>query len=149
MDIQRASNFERYLYYLLDENPRAVAAAMAGLERDGRLSVTEAQRREAADLFSARAVSEEGTLAQIRTFYADTGYVLDPHTAVGVAAAPPGTICLATAHPAKFGDAVRRATGHEPPLPPPLVGLLDRPSRCTLLDAEVGAVRSFIEGVLT
>ncbi len=145
MDIQRASNFERYLYYLLDEDAGALGEMMENLERDGKVSVSEEKRQRAARLFEARAVSEADTLATIHAFHAANGYVLDPHTAVGVAAAGrAGTICLATAHPAKFGDAVRQAIGREPDMPPSLAGLMDRPSRCTVLDADVTAVKAFM-----
>ncbi|MEO5362750.1 MAG: threonine synthase [Magnetococcus sp. DMHC-8] len=150
MDIQRASNFERYLYYLLDEDAQHVARLMTELEQTGRLTVPETRRTAATALFTARAVSEEETLAQIRTFHQATGYLLDPHTAVGVKAAEhdPDAICLATAHPAKFGTAVAQAIGHEPELPPSLQGLLERPSRCAVLTADTIAVRQHMTATL-
>ena len=146
MDILRASNFERFLYYLLDENGDRVHAAMKALDQTGQLPVSREKQKAAAQWFTARAVSETETLEQIRTFHARCGYFLDPHTAVGVKAAEayPGTICLATAHPAKFEAAVKQATGQKIPPPPPLQGLLGRPSRCQLLDASAQAVKQFI-----
>ncbi|MBF0183621.1 MAG: threonine synthase [Magnetococcales bacterium] len=146
MDIQRASNFERYLYYLLDEDPLQVQEAMRSLELTGRLEVSANKQQQAAQLFRAVAVSEEETLAQIRSFFQESHYLLDPHTAVGVRAAAhdPEAICLATAHPAKFGEAVGQAIGHEPPLPPALQGMLERPSRCAILEAETAQVKQHI-----
>ncbi|MEO5351961.1 MAG: threonine synthase [Magnetococcus sp. XQGC-1] len=151
MDIQRASNFERYLYYLLDEDGAGVGQLMTALEATGRIAVSESRRAAAATLFTARAVSEEETLAQIRTFYQETGYILDPHTAVGVKAAEafPDAICLATAHPAKFGAAVCQAIGHEPEVPAPFAGLLERPSRCAVLAADVETIKQHIVAQLT
>ena len=150
MDIQLASNFERYLYYLLGEQPAAVRDLMDGMVREGRLAISEAQQAEVAGLFSAVAVSEEETLAQIQATYAATGYILDPHTAVGVKAAEqwPDAICLATAHPAKFGGAVRRAIGVEAEVPPSLQGLMDRQRRCAELDADSKTIKAYIEETL-
>ena len=150
MDIQLASNFERYLYYLLGEQPAAVRERMDGMGREGRLAISEAQQAEVAGLFSAVAVSEEETLAQIQATYAATGYILDPHTAVGVKAAEqwPDAICLATAHPAKFGGAVRRAIGVEAEVPPSLQGLMDRQRRCAELDADSKTIKAYIEETL-
>ncbi len=150
MDIQRASNFERYLYYLLDEDPKQVTAAMRGLDQSGCIAVSAEKQRQAAEIFTAVAVSEEETLQQIGSFYRDNGYLLDPHTAVGVRAAAdyPEAICLATAHPAKFGAAVQQAIGAEPPLPPALQGMLDRPSRCAVLAADAELVKQHIISTL-
>ena len=151
MDIQRASNFERYLYYLLDEDAAHVGRLMAELEQSGHITVSSAQRQRAAQLFTARAVSEDETLDQMRRFYQTTGYILDPHTAVGVKAAEtlPSAVCLATAHPAKFGAAVCQAIGHEPELPPPLAGLMDRPNRCAILPAEAESIKQHLITTLT
>ncbi len=150
MDIQRASNFERYLYYLLDEDAQQVRQAMHHLEQSGRIEVSTEKQQQAAQLFHAVAVSEEETLEQIRSFYQQNGYLLDPHTAVGVRAAVayPDAICLATAHPAKFGDAVRQAIGQEPPLPPTLQGMLERPSRCAILEADTEQIKQHIIATL-
>ncbi|MBF0157152.1 MAG: threonine synthase [Magnetococcales bacterium] len=143
MDIQVSSNFERYLYYLLGEDPAAVRGLMDRFSAEGSFSVTPEQARAVSREFVARAVGEEGTLAEIRELYQATGYLADPHTAVGLRAASGEgeVICLATAHPAKFGAAVREATGVEPELPPVLAGLRSLPTRCTVLPAEVEAVR--------
>ncbi|WP_305043771.1 threonine synthase [Geoalkalibacter sp.] len=150
MDIQIASNFERYLFYLLGEDGAAVTQAMADFRAQGRLSFsTEQQTRIQAD-FAALAVDDAQTLATLRAFQEQTGYVLDPHTAVGVRAAQElsggecPVICLATAHPAKFGDAVRQAIGQDPQRPTSLEGIEDKPKRCQVIPAAVEAVREFV-----
>jgi threonine synthase len=152
MDIQVSSNFERYLYYLLDRDAGAVKALMDSFGRTGRLAVTAEKHRQAREDFSSVAVSEEQTLATIRRVYEQSGYILDPHTAVGVAAAQvlgaPDAICLATAHPAKFGEAVTQAIGRSVPLPPALEGLLERESRMTVLPAQAEAVRQHMVSTL-
>lgn len=149
MDIQIASNFERYLYYLFNEDSGRVKAEMAHFVATGRINVSgciEEVRRD----FAARSVSEEETLATIRHVYQEHGYLLDPHTAVGVKAAlelkeERPVICLATAHPAKFGDAVRKAIGKEVELPPVLAGLAKLESRCEVMDAEAGLIRDYLQ----
>jgi len=95
-------------------------------------------------------VDRQETLATIASFYQETGYLLDPHTAVGVKAAQDHRdrslplICLATAHPAKFEEAVITATGLPPERPASLAGIEKLPSRCEILDAELQEVKKFI-----
>ncbi len=150
MDIQISSNFERYLYYLLNEDAAGVRALMEQMARTGKLEVAAEKRSEVQRLFHAAAVSEKETREQIRSSYQDHGYILDPHTAVGVRAAQefPGAICLATAHPAKFGDAVRDAIGVEADPPPCLQGLLEKETRCAVLAAEREVVKRFMQEAL-
>jgi threonine synthase len=150
MDIQLASNFERFLFYLMDQDPAAVRGLMQQMAREGRLSVPQDKYREVGEVFTAVAVSETQTLQQIKDTYRQSGYILDPHTAVGVKAAEssPEAVCLATAHPAKFGDAVREAIGVEAEPPPSLQGLMERPTRCAALEASTGAVKGFIQETL-
>jgi threonine synthase len=150
MDIQIASNFERYLYYLVDGEPEAVRNLMQRMDREGAFQVTEAQRLRAARDFTAVAVSETETLDQIRATYAETGYILDPHSAVGVRAARgyPEMICLATAHPAKFDEAVYQAIGRHAPTPPSLQGLMERETRCSVLEASSEAVKQLLRDTL-
>jgi threonine synthase len=151
MDIQVASNFERYLYYLFDEEPVRVREAIAEFAKNGRMAFTDAEIARVRDEFISRSVTEQETLGTIGNFRRETGYLLDPHTAVGVHAALVCTgkgetpVCLATAHPAKFGEAVEKATGIAPPYPEALVGIEKLPTRCALLDADEGAIRAFIE----
>ncbi|MBM9536922.1 threonine synthase [Desulfobulbus alkaliphilus] len=149
MDIQIASNFERYLYYLRDQDGARVRQDIEGFAATGRLDLSACTERVAAD-FRSRSVSEEETIATISDFYHQHNYLLDPHTAVGVRAAQdfrdPGrpVVCLATAHPAKFGEAVARAIGSEPPLPPTLADLANKESRCMVVDADIAAIRECI-----
>jgi threonine synthase len=150
MDIQVASNFERYLYYLLDGDSAAVVKAMDEFRRDGRLAFTYEQSERIAQDFSGATVNREQTLTTIRDFHQATGYILDPHTAVGVRAGKDLTggevplICLCTAHPAKFPEAVRQATGGDPELPPSLAGIEEREKRCELIDADTKTIKDFV-----
>ena len=151
MDIQLASNFERYLYFLLDKDPEAVRALLGQLADSGRLSVDAAQHEQVRADFDARAVTDPETLEQIRTTYNETGgYILCPHTAVGTRAAKdqPDAVVLATAHPAKFNEAVHAAIGREATPPPSLQGLLDKETRCAELDADPGSIADFIRSTL-
>ncbi len=149
MDIQVASNFERYLYYLYGEDPRRVREAMETFKEKGRLEFSAEELARVQQDFLSCSVSQEETLATIRDFYAETGYILDPHTAVGVKAGlrfknTLPMICLATAHPAKFPEAVQRALGKEPERPPALQGLEERPRRFEVLPAEIETVKEFV-----
>lgn len=150
MDIQLASNFERYLYFLLDEDPAAVRSLLAEMAETGALQVDGERHRRVREDFDARAVSDAETLAEIRRLEQSSGYLLCPHTAVGSCAAAdaPDAVVLATAHPAKFTDAVVEAIGREPPLPPTLEGLLERETRCAELPADADAVAAFIRQTL-
>ncbi len=149
MDIQIASNFERYLYYLFNEDSGRVKAEMEHFAATGRMDLSgciEEVRRD----FAARAVSEEETIATIRQVYHEHEYLLDPHTAVGVKAAlelkqERPVVCLSTAHPAKFGDAVKNAIGKEVELPPALAGLAKLESRCKVMDADAELIRSYLQ----
>jgi threonine synthase len=151
MDIQVASNFERYLYYLFDQDPARVCSAFGELARNGRIQFSEGEMAKVREEFISHSVTEEETIATIARFREKSGYLLDPHTAVGVRAALDSVasdetaVCLATAHPAKFGDAVERATGIAPPFPESLVGIEKLPTRCQILDADLHVIRVFIE----
>ena len=150
MDIQAASNFERYLYYLLDKNPTRTAEAMLEFSETGKLDLSSYVDTIKRD-FGTAAVSEDQVLETIREFKEKYGYVLDPHTAVGVHAASKlqqkniPMICLATAHPAKFGDTVKTAIGTEPEIPEAIAGLFDKPTRCATLAADRETIKSYIK----
>ena len=146
MDIQVASNFERFLYYRLGSS-EALEAFMADFSTNGAASVEDGRPMEESILPAA--VSEEETMAMIGDVYGRHGYVLDPHTAVGVAATrrhqPSGpVVCLATAHPAKFPESVHAAVGEDVARHPALDGLADLPERKTVLPPDVDAVKEFI-----
>lgn len=151
MDIQVASNFERYLYYLFGENPARVRETFSGFAESGRMEFTDDEKKTVAGDFLSQTVNREQTLETIATFFNRNGYLLDPHTAVGVKAAldhldcGSPLICLATAHPAKFDEAVIIATGREPERPASLKGIENLPTRCKVLDADLAEVRKFIE----
>lgn len=151
MDIQVASNFERYLFYLFNRDAGRVRAAFAQLKNEGRIDFSADELARVRREFRSVSVNREETLATIGSFLQETGYLLDPHTAVGVKAArdqAPGEtlpVCLATAHPAKFGEAVQEATGQPVPLPPAIQRLQGLPTRCALLPADLQQVRAFIE----
>jgi threonine synthase len=149
MDIQVASNFERYLYYLRGEDAGQVVRDLEEFGATGSLDLSPLAGRVAAD-FASRAISEEETLATIREFHTEHGYLLDPHTAVGVCAGKEfrdegrPMVCLATAHPAKFGEAVSRAIGQCPDLPPSLADLREDDSRCEVLDADLAQIKAYL-----
>ena len=152
MDIQVASNFERYLYYLAGEDAARLARWMADFKATGALTPDAPPQ----PCFAASRGDTEATLKTIRTFWDAHGYLLDPHTAVGVAVGMRfltdgiPMICLATAHPAKFGDAIIQATGLDLAHHPILDALADLPTRVRTVPASKDAiaeiVRAAVEG---
>jgi threonine synthase len=150
MDIQVASNFERYLYHLFLESPEKVRAAFAELKETGKISFSEDEMKRVRAEFCSASVNQTQTLETIASFYHETGYLLDPHTAVGVSAArkllsaDTARVCLATAHPAKFGEAVEKAIGAPAPVPVTIAALAGMPTRCDEMDADLEQVREFI-----
>jgi threonine synthase len=150
MDIQAASNFERYLYFLLDKEPKQTKEAMEEFAATGRLDLSGYQDQIRRD-FSAKSVSEEEVQQTIADFYKEHDYILDPHTAVGVNAGLSNLkknvpmICLATAHPAKFPAAVEEATGQTPPMPEALAGIMEKESRCELMDADSKLIKAYVK----
>lgn len=150
MDIQSASNFERYLYYLLDSEPERTRDLMLEFSREGKIDLSSYDDQVRRD-FASLAVSEEDVTATIKQFYKDHNYILDPHTAIGVKAAQHHRkkgvpmVCLATAHPAKFGDAVLNAIGREPEIPESIAGLMEKEARCELMDADSNAIQDYLK----
>jgi threonine synthase len=151
MDIQVSSNFERFYFELKRSDAAALGAAMIEFRQRSSLPVTVAEWRQAAELFAAQRVDDAATLAEITATYRATGVVLDPHSAIAVAAAKAKRrdtsvpmVALATAHPAKFPDAVERAIGKKPELPPRLAALLGRPERTPHLPHDLAAVQHFV-----
>ena len=151
MDIQVASNFERYLYYRTGGDAEALKAMMETFASTGRLEVSLADGEAVDELFLAGSADDARAVATIAEMHRSHGYLLDPHTAVGVCvalehmAADEPMICLATAHPAKFGEAVLRATGKDLAHHPIIDALQGQPTRCEVLPAEVQRVRDYIE----
>jgi len=151
MDIQVASNFERYLYYRFGEDGAGVSRVMESFRQTGLLSVPLADDGSVDPLIVAASVDEAQTLAAIRDVYGETGYLLDPHTAVGYHAsrrylsADEPMVCLATAHPAKFPDAVKAAIGTDAPAHHPLLDALHGlPVRCDDLAADAGLLKEYV-----
>jgi len=153
MDVQVSSNFERLLFELKGRNGGAVAAAMRTFRKTGVLPANNQEWRLARSLFSAHKVDDTHTMQTIADTYARTGILIDPHTAVAIGsaraeiAAHKGStpmVALGCAHPAKFPDAVERATGIRPGLPSALCDLFERRERLVSLPNEIGAVTRFI-----
>jgi len=150
MDIQLASNFERYLYHLYNEDPARVRRAFAELKETGRITFSPAEMEQVRADFCSASVDQAATLETIGSFNKETGYLLDPHTAVGVRAAldlfpaDVARVCLATAHPAKFSDAVEKAVGTPAPVPESIAALSGKETRCAVMDADLEQVRRFV-----
>ena len=153
MDIQVSSNFERLLFELKGGDGAAVGEAMRLFRESGCLPEDDQEWQAARRLFSAHSVDDTCTMQTIKEIYARSGMLIDPHTAIAVAAARAEIragncngpmIALACAHPAKFPDAVEDATGIRPALPPPLADLLERRERLTVLPNDPDAVVRFI-----
>ncbi|SMH54376.1 threonine synthase [Maritimibacter sp. HL-12] len=148
MDIQVSSNFERVLFDAYGRDGSTVADQMADLARGG-FTISQGAIDYLRAQFTSGRASEEETLATIREIFETTGEVLCPHTAVGVkvASAHLGTtpmITLATAHPAKFPDAVKQACGQDAPLPPRMADLFERPERMTHVPNDLAALEALI-----
>ncbi len=157
MDIQVASNFERYLYYLYGCDPQRVRETMLNFAKTGAIDFPKEYQEKARQDFMSVSTSQEETLETIARVFNETGYIVDPHTAVGISAAKKlskyieglPVVCLATAHPAKFPDAVKRAIGRGPDLPPVLKDLDGLTPRVTVLPADVNAVKDYISDKVT
>ena len=151
MDIQVSSNFERLLFDLGGRDGAAMAAQMAGFESTKAMQLTNAQREGAAALFTSASANANDMAHAIRWGWEKCGELLDPHTAIGLHAARASglspeipVVTLATAHPAKFGDAVERATGQRPQLPARVGDLFDREERCAGLQGDYVAIADYV-----
>nr|WP_155132954.1 threonine synthase [Pseudovibrio flavus] len=151
MDIQVSSNFERLLFEAQDRDGETVRRQMDSLKQSGSFDIPEKALADIKLMFGAGRCDEEQTSATIKETLAETGYLLDPHTATAVKVAKENEeqgvpmIVLSTAHPAKFPDAVEAASGIRPALPLHLADLLDREERFTVLPAETKAVEEYVE----
>lgn len=155
MDIQVSSNFERYLFELYDRDGAAIAQLMRGFRASGSVAIEADRRRRAGELFSAVAFDDGATLESIRSVHAAHGIIVDPHTAIGIAAgrAAPAEdgiprVAVATAHPAKFPEAVERATGLRPPLPESVRRALNTSERYVALPARTKDVADYVTATL-
>lgn len=152
MDISRASNFERFVFDLLDQNPERVRACWQQLADQGFFDLGDMKPVfESRYGFVSGASSHADRLATIRQVEQEAGVLIDPHTADGVKVArsfvEPGIpmLVLETALPAKFGETIREATGHDAPVPEHLKGLAELPQRVQVMECSVQAVRAYLE----
>ena len=152
MDIQVASNFERALFEASCRNVAWLREAMARFGEAKSIELPDGVHTALRARYAAQRCDDDETLAAIARVHGETGRLIDPHTGVGVAAAynlgehrKGPVVVLSTAHPAKFPDAVSRATGRIPPVPPRLSEALKAPEKMDVLAADKGLVRAFIE----
>ncbi len=155
MDIQLSSNLERYLYYLFDEDTGVLNEKMNELKKEKRIRFSENQIKRMQQDFASAYTTNNEILTTIRDFYKQTGYILDPHTACGVNAIKLlGTdkhaidICLATAHPAKFPEAVSKAIGFTPKEPEGIKQLKHLKKNFIEIQNSAEKVKEFIEQAL-
>jgi threonine synthase len=155
MDIQISSNFERLLFDAYGRDGRALAKAMAALRATGAADFGRGRWKAMRALFVGHRLGDDETKLAIRTMHKLTGELLDPHSAIGVAAGlrhhdyrSSALVALATAHPAKFPDAVEAATGVRPRLPERLKDLHARAERCAALPNDLATVQDFVAGQL-
>jgi threonine synthase len=151
MDIQISSNFERLLFDMNNRDGGATTEQLNQFRQLGKLSVEPDQfAKWIAPTFRAHRANDAETLAVMKRIYGESGMLVDPHTAVGIASAEacaePGvpTITLATAHPAKFPDAVKKATGVHPALPDHVADLFDREERIVNLPNDLQVIEAFV-----
>jgi len=149
MDIQVSSNFERVLFDVYDRDGGAVAQLMEELKGQGGFRVSQGALQRLRGRFASGRASEEETLAMIARAKAETGELLCPHSAVGVHVAQDhlGTtpmVTLATAHPAKFPDAVEQASGIRPVLPARMADLFDRAERITRVENDLSQLQALV-----
>ena len=151
MDIQISSNFERLLFDMNNRDGGATTEQLNRFRQTGKMSVEPDQfAKWIAPTFRAHRANDAETLAVMKRIYGESGMLVDPHTAVGIASAEacaePGvpTITLATAHPAKFPDAVKKATGVHPALPDHVADLFDREERIVNLPNDLHAIEAFV-----
>lgn len=158
MDIQVASNFERLLFEAKGRDPEALRQAMESFARDKTLQIDAPALAAIKKDFVSAAISQEETLDEIARHAKVTGDLIDPHTAVGRAAAirlreagalSGKVVTLSTAHPAKFPEAVEEATGRSPRLPPAYADLFDRPEEVLKSPADPGAVKEIVNRMFT
>ncbi len=151
MDIQVSSNFERLLFDLLGRDGAQVTVVMDAFREKGRFSIDDTSLESAQAMFYGARFDDEATKQTIREVFEATGELVDPHTAVGIAAARAQRrdqsvpmIALATAHPVKFPDAVKDASGQRPTLPDRLADLLGAEERCHVLANDLDLVRAYV-----
>jgi threonine synthase len=152
MDIQVSSNFERLLFEMNERQGARTAEQLIRFRETGRLEIADDLRARWIDgRFRAARYDDDAVAAEIRRVFEASGMLIDPHTATGTAAARAmagehPVVTMATAHPAKFPDAVEQATGVRPALPDHLADLFDRPERTELLANDLAVVEDYVAG---
>jgi threonine synthase len=151
MDIQISSNLERLLFDLFKRNGPKLGEAMNAFRKTGKFAAPKSGFPAVQKLFTGYKLDDAGTLKVMADLYKRTGMLIDPHSAIGVAAAEAArkdksvpVVALATAHPAKFPDAVEKATGVRPALPAHLGNLLSRRERYDVLPKDLGKIQDYV-----
>eukprot|EP00095_Tigriopus_kingsejongensis_P006242 maker-scaffold2954_size11049-snap-gene-0.3 protein:Tk06242 transcript:maker-scaffold2954_size11049-snap-gene-0.3-mRNA-1 annotation:"threonine synthase" len=149
MDIQVSSNFERLLFELADRDAEQVQSWMTSFAETGRFAVSAEQHQRVCQLFAAHRLSDDETKAEMRRLYETSEYLIDPHSAIGVASARAARfdtetpmVVLGTAHPAKFPDAVLAATGQAAALPPRVAHIMQADEHLLSVDNDLETVKS-------
>ena len=155
MDIQIPSNFERLLFEMYQRNGIKVKEAIEGFRRSGELRISKDELSALQQKWTSARVDDDVTLQTIAETYKLTGELVDPHTAVGIAAGKAKRrpdngplICLGTAHPSKFPEAVKKATGVKPDLPQHLEDLYDRTEHYSVLPNDLNVVKSHVKDIV-
>ena len=153
MDIQVSSNFERLLFELYGRDGGRVAALLEGFRASGAAELEADALAALRAVFAGHRLDDEETVAEMARLYEATGEMIDPHSAIGIATARElasgsevPVIALGTAHPAKFPEAVERACGLRPALPPRMADLFEREERCLVLPNDLAQVQDAVRG---
>jgi len=157
MDIMISSNYERMLFDLYDGDAEQISELMSQLQHEKRIELRKDCLHKAREIFNSYRVDDDDVVRVIRDTYAHSGYLLDPHTAIGVEAAKytwqnkeVPMVCLATAHPVKFPDAVRASEcGADPELPVGMQDLFDREERYEVLPNQLENLQSYISSTIS
>ena len=151
MDIQVSSNFERLMFDLYDRDGLAIAGMLTKFRETGIMEMSQGQFARAREHFDGYRLSDDETRAAIRDVLATSGELVDPHSVIGIVAGRKCNrdksvpmVALATAHPAKFPDAVKQASGIYPDLPERLSDLYDRPEKVEPMSNDVGALMAHV-----
>lgn len=154
MDIQVSSNFERMVFDLSGRDADRLSGLMENFAKTGAMSLSTSEHSSAKNLFTAAKVDDDTTSDVMRKLMNETGYIADPHTAVGIKAADTimdkhTRVTLSTAHPVKFGDAVEKATGTTPKLPSHMADLMQREERYATAANDVEALKALIQSTVS
>ena len=151
MDIQVASNFERLLYYILDENDSKVGSLMNDLSSKSLFNLDKKEIDKIKKDFEAVKVTDEETVSIINEIYKEHQFIIDPHTATGVGAAKSfknlgDIVVLGTAHPYKFNDTIKKAIGKNLDSPEHLKLNMDKKEKFDIIGNSNSEVKNYILG---